>query len=154
MVDEPETFHRDCIDAYHGAALKRYIQLRALGHKSIAALTGAFGHEYAYVMNPYAFIDLIETSDTYMNGFRRAVEASTQNLWSDAIAARVLFSIATDETAKRAERIAAAKELNVLFGITVIDEKGNTRRGLSLEDLLKMAPSTNTSQAAAESKVH
>ncbi|OJA81159.1 hypothetical protein BGV72_02635 [Burkholderia ubonensis] len=154
MVDDLATFHHDHIEACHGTALKRYIQLRALGHKSIAALTGAFGHEYLRAVNPSAYIDLIETSDTYMNGFRRAVEDSTQKLWSDEIAARVLFSIATNESAKNTERIAAAKELNVLYGVTVIDEKGNTRRGMSLEDLLKMTPSANTSQAAAESKVH
>jgi hypothetical protein len=51
----------------------------------------------------------------------------------------VLYSIATDETAKRGERIAAAKELNVLFGITIIDDKGNTRAGvMSVEDLFRL----------------
>ncbi|HEF4727275.1 TPA: hypothetical protein SAP13_004713 [Burkholderia multivorans] len=66
-------------------------------------------------------------------------------------AARVLISIATDESAKRTERIAAAKELNVLYGITIIDEKGNTRRsGVTLDELLKMTPSAN----ADAHKVH
>ncbi|PTD98343.1 hypothetical protein [Pandoraea apista] len=143
MVAAIETFSNEFIAHIHRDALLRYVKLRADGHTSIAALTGAFGHEYAMTMNPFAYINLIETSDAYKRTLVAAVAEKKDNpVWDSEQAARVLFSIATDETAKRAERITAAKELNVLFGITIIDDKGNTRRGgLTLDDLLKMTPS-------------
>ena len=151
-----DTFRNDRIETHHAASLQRYIVLRVIGHKAIAALSSAFGPSYAMSMQAHTIIDLIETSDYYMRGFARgAAERDKMDspLWNAMAAARVLISIATDETAKRAERIAAAKELNVLYGITIIDEKGNTRRGLTLDELLKMTPTANAGDAAAR-KVH
>ncbi len=151
-----DTFRNDRIEANHAVAVQRYIVLRVIGHKAIAALTSAFGASYASSIHTHTIIDLIETSDYYMRGFARgAAERDKMDspLWNAMAAARVLISIATDETAKRVERIAAAKELNVLYGITIIDEKGNTRRGLTLDELLKMTPTPNAGDAAAR-KVH
>lgn len=139
---DPHTFRNEIIERYHAESLARYIGLKAKGHSSIAALIGAFGHDFARSMNPFEYISYIETSDAYARGYVTAVAAIATPLWDAEKATRVLFSIATDETAKRAERIAAAKELNVLFGITIIDDKDNTRRGgVTLDDLLKMTPS-------------
>ena len=151
-----DTFRNDRIETHHAASVQRYIVLRVIGHKAIAALSSAFGPSYAMSMQAHTIIDLIETSDYYMRGFARGAaerDKIDSPLWNAMAAARVLISIATDETAKRAERIAAAKELNVLYGITIIDEKGNTRRGLTLDELLKMTPTQNAGDAAAR-KVH
>lgn len=139
MVADIDTFSNEFIAHFHKDALLRYVKLRADGHTSIAALTGAFGHEYAMTMNPFAYINLIETSDAYKRTLVAAVADKKDNpIWDAQQAARVLFSIATDESAKRAERIAAAKELNVLFGITIIDDKGNTRIGHSFADFQRL----------------
>ena len=152
IVRDPQTFRNDVIVKHHAEPLARYIHLKANGKTSIAALTGAFGPDYAATMNPFEYINLIETSDAFMHGLPVAVAKMTDSpLWDAEQAARVLFSIATDESAKRAERIAAAKELNVLFGITIIDDKGNTRSRITLDDLLKMTPSAN---AVTSTKVH
>ena len=150
MADTTETFTNELIAHYHGVALKRYIHLRAIGKTSIAALTGSFGVDYTMAMNPWAYIDLIETSDAYLSGLTAAVDnMKDEQLWSAETSARVLYSIATDETAKRGERIAAAKELNVMYGITIVDDKGNTRAGvMSVEDLFRLK-----SQGAAGSTV-
>jgi len=149
-IADPDTFNNEVIAHYHKAALLRYVNLRADGHASIAALTGAFGPEYVMTMNPYTYINLIETSDAYKRTLVAAVAAKKDNpIWDAEQAARVLFSIATDETAKRAERIAAAKELNVLFGITIIDDKGNTRIGHTLADFYKL-----TGDPVAKAKAH
>jgi hypothetical protein len=45
-----------------------------------------------------------------------------------------LVSIALDESAKKADRMAEIKELNVIYIVTTIDDKGNTRAGRSLAD--------------------
>ncbi|MDN8008203.1 hypothetical protein QZN06_06475 [Burkholderia multivorans] len=151
-----ETFKNDRIEAHHGAAVRRYIVLRVIGHKALAALANAFGPSYAHSLYAHTIIDLIETSDFYMSGFASAAakrDKMDSPLWNAMAAARVLISIATDESAKRTERIAAAKELNVLYGITIIDENGNTRRsGVTLDELLKMTPSANADADAH--KVH
>jgi hypothetical protein len=151
-----DTFRNDRIETHHAASVQRYIVLRVIGHKAIAALSSAFGPSYAMSMQAHIIIDLIETSDYYMRGFARGAaerDKLDSPLWNAMAAARVLISIATDETAKRVERIAAAKELNVLYGITIIDEKGNTRlgRGPSVDELLRMTPDAN---GASERKVH
>ncbi|KVG38168.1 hypothetical protein WL29_08200 [Burkholderia ubonensis] len=141
-----ETFRNDRIESHHGAAVHRYIVLRVIGRNALAALASAFGPSYAHSPYAHTIIDLIETSDFYMNGFARGAaqrDKMDSPLWNAMSAARVLISIATDETAKRAERIAAAKELNVLYGITIIDDKGNTRRSMTLDELLKMTPTSN-----------
>ncbi|MGC2970446.1 hypothetical protein [Paraburkholderia aspalathi] len=150
MAASTDTFTNDLIAHYHSAALKRYMHLRVIGKTSIAALTGSFGVDYTMAMNPWAYINLIETSDAYLSGLAAAVAAmSDEQLWSAETSARVLYSIATDETAKRGERIQAAKELNVLFGITIIDEKGNTRAGaMSVEDLFRLKAQGATSSTA------
>ncbi|WP_179404092.1 hypothetical protein [Burkholderia guangdongensis] len=145
-----DTFANDVIQRCHGTALNRYIRLKAIGRSSIAALSGAFGADYSMSMNPHVYIDLIETSDAYVNGLPHAIEAlKDHSIWNAEISARVLASIATDESAKRSDRIAAAKELNVIYGVTVIDENGKTKAGMTLDDLLKMTPS-----AAPVAKVH
>ncbi|WP_322040804.1 hypothetical protein [Burkholderia diffusa] len=149
-----DTFRNDRIEAHHAAAVHRYIVLRVIGHKAIAALASAFGPSYAFSMHAHTIIDLIETSDYYMRGFARgAAERDKMDspLWNAMAAARVLISIATDETAKRTERIAAARDLNVLYGIAIIDEKGNMRRGPSYEELLRMKPDASDE---SERKVH
>lgn len=149
-----ETFKNDRIEAHHGAAVHRYIVLRVIGHKALAALAYAFGPSYAHSPYAHTIIDLIETSDFYMSGFASGAakrDKMDSPLWNAMAAARVLISIATDESAKRTERIAATKELNVLYGITIIDKDGNTRRsGVTLDELLKMTPSAN----ADAHKVH
>lgn len=139
-IADIDTFRNEVIAHYHKDALLRYVNLRADGHTSIAALVGAFGSDYAMTMHPFIYINLIETSDAYKRTLVVAVANKKDTpLWDAEQAARVLFSIATDETAKRAERIAAAKELNVLFGITIIDDKGNTRTGEhTLDDLFRL----------------
>jgi hypothetical protein len=129
------TLKGDDILRYHSAELDRYLKLKSLGKSSMAALAGAFDHEYCSSMNSQFIINLIETNDHYLNALPAYIEKfKSHAVWSPEISARVLASIATDESAKKSDRIAAAKELNVIYNITIIDEKGNTRAGRSLDD--------------------
>lgn len=135
MAADLITFDNAYIVANHEQALVRYMTLKALGKSSNAALAGAFGWEYAGLMNPYVFINLIETSDAFIKNYPAFVERTKDSdIWSPKISARTLAAIATDQTAKTSDRIAAAKELNVIFNITIVDERGNTRAGRSLAD--------------------
>lgn len=135
MEDGFHTLEGEAIIHYHRAALDRYLKLKAIGKSSIAALAGSFGPGYAVSMHAPICIDLIETNDHYLNALPAYIEKfKSHAVWSPEIAARVLASIAMDESAKKSDRIAAAKELNVIYNITIIDEKGNTRAGRSLDD--------------------
>lgn len=135
-----DTFDNAVIAHYHRDALDRYLRLKAIGQSSRAALSGAFGFEYASVMNQQYYIDLIESSDAYTSGLPKYVAAMKDHaVWSPEISARTLAAIATDQSLKASDRIAAAKELNVIFDVTVVDENGKTRRGgHTLEDFYRM----------------
>lgn len=148
-----DTFDNAVIAHYHREALDRYLRLKAIGQSSRAALSGAFGFEYASVMNQHYYIDLIESSDAYTSALPKYVAAMKDHaVWSPEISARTLAAIATDQSLKASDRISAAKELNVIYGVTIVDDNGKTRKGsMTLDDLLKITPST---QGAADSKVH
>jgi hypothetical protein len=130
-----DTFDNTVIAHYHREALDRYLKLKAIGQSSRAALSGAFGFEYASVMNQQYYIDLIESSDAYTSALPKYVATLKHHaVWSPEISARTLAAIATDQSLKSSDRIAAAKELNVIFNITVVDENGKTKAGRSLAD--------------------
>lgn len=146
-----DTFDNDVIAHYHRDALDRYLRLKAIGQSSRAALSGAFGYEYATVMNQQYYIDLIESSDAYTSALPKYVAAMKDHaVWSPEISARTLAAIATDQSLKASDRISAAKELNVIYGVTIVDENGKTRRGgHTLEDFYKM-----TADQPANTKAH
>jgi len=58
---------------------------------------------------------------------------NVRDLWSDKLAVLNLRRMASDMSAKGSDRLAAMKELNVLMGITEVDDAGRTvkRRGLA-----------------------
>ena len=55
-------------------------------------------------------------------------------MWNPRIAIHQLVKLVRNEMAKDTARLAAIKELNVMTGITVMDEAGNTKMGRSLDD--------------------
>lgn len=70
----------------------------------------------------------------------KALDAKTA--WSAETAVVHLLRLVETPYEKGTVKLGAIDRLNVLLGITIIDGKGNTRRGgLTLDDLLKMTPS-------------
>ncbi|MEM5370284.1 hypothetical protein V4C53_30180 [Paraburkholderia azotifigens] len=153
MVETDLTlFANDQIELHCGKELERYMRLKALGKSSHAALIGSFGPMFANHNMWPQFVDLIETSDVYMERLPKHIEAQRGNsVWNAEISARALVAVVNDQGSKHSERINAIKELNVMFNITIVDENGKTRSSLSFDDVLRLAAEKRT---AAGSKVH
>ena len=140
MTEGFETFKGPALLKYHSDALHLYLTLKALAYPSGAALAGSFGTDYRMSMHYNIYIELIETNETYIKYFPEYVELNKKvKVWSPEISARTLAAIATDPAAKTSDRIIAAKELNVMFDITIVDESGKTKRGAhSLDDFYRI----------------
>lgn len=83
-------------------------------------------------------------SDPYVIERKRAAlkALDAKTAWSAETAVVHLLRLVENPYEKGTVKLRAIDRLNVLLGITIIDEKGNTRRGgLTLDDLLKMTPS-------------
>jgi len=132
------------------APLNEYMKLRAIGRESLAALTVAFGAHHATSGRVSILIDFIEGSDKYIAGMPAAIERMKHvTIWSPALAARNLVAIA-NSAAKASDRMSAIKELNVIYGVTIVDENGKTKSGgMTLKDFWALK-----SESDAQTKPH
>lgn len=132
------------------APLSEYMKLRAIGRDSLAALTVAFGANHVMSGNSHILIDFIEGSDKYIEGMPAALERMKHvTIWSPAISARNLVAIANG-AAKASDRMNAIKELNVIYGVTIIDENGKTKSGgMTLKDFWALK-----GESDAQTKTH
>lgn len=112
----------------------RYIELCIHGYDEATALRIVFGEEsvsdgqfwgriYAIRRNPYYF----------QNYDKRLKSIKVDDLWNPRTAIALLLKVARSSE-KDSARINAIKELNIITGITVMDEAGNTKMGRNLDD--------------------
>jgi hypothetical protein len=145
------TLKEEIAEGYLDGPLKEYMDLKAIGRDSFAALTVAFGTAAAMSGTSQIFIAIIEGSQKYIEGTPAALERMKHvTIWDAQIAARHLYAIAST-AAKASERLAAARELNVIYGITTVDEQGRTRRGggMTLADFYKLEAKDASDQQKA-----
>jgi hypothetical protein len=120
--------------------LDKYILLRVAGRSSRAALRVAFGEEYANHLNAQSYVDHIECTMYYMRAFKQALAAMPlDQLWNKKIAIHRLLALAEDPSVKDNVCAMAVKELNVLLGITLVEENDKPRQGRTLADFYKSA---------------
>jgi hypothetical protein len=105
----------------------RYVEYRAFGHPPIIAWYKTFGmldntREDHARSERYEYNPVIQSLYEY-----KLKELSVDKLWTAKAAAHRLLSIALSPDSKCSTQVAAAKELNVMFGITIVDENGKTR---------------------------
>lgn len=101
-----------------------HVAMRLVFGDSVCADQMATARIYAIKRNPY-----------YKNNFDAKLESiPLSEMWNPRIAIHQLLRLVRDELAKDTARLNAMKELNVITGITVIDEAGNTKMGRSLDD--------------------
>lgn len=82
-----------------------------------------------------------ETDRYVQDQFRaRLSEVRSATFWSAELAAVRLKQIVDDPNVKDATRLNALRELNVLRGVTFVDDKGNTRaNGHTLDDFYRLS---------------
>ena len=115
--------HSDIVASEHIWMLHKYITLRLLGHPPFMAALGAEVPEH--IADEYS--RLAEVNDTYIELFTVAVATLDETCgWSRKMAILRLQETVNDPYAKRADKTNAIKELNMLTGVTAIDDKGRT----------------------------
>ncbi|WP_432258639.1 hypothetical protein [Cupriavidus sp. TMH.W2] len=146
----PSVFQGKGFEEAYKTAIGQYAALRAYGRTSRAALRMLWGDKYADHARAQAYIDRIECAPLYIRQFKYFIESlAVSSLWNERVAANRLLNIINDPETKDSTCLAAIKELNVLTGITVIDEKGNTRSRKTLDEFYAMEAAQR--QADAES---
>lgn len=132
---------------------ERYVELRVRGFGSRVSFVKIFGTDnYGSPADGYKRCNDIEESDFYKERFElRLKEITTGELWNTKQTMHELLSIVRDDSARDATRLNAVKELNVLCGITIVDENGKTKAGRTLADFYKTEGINRGSAANAES---
>ena len=103
--------------------LEAYVGLRLLGHPPFMAALGAEVPEH--IADEYS--RLAEVNDTYIELFAQRLALLNEECgWSRKMAILRLQETVNDPYAKRADKTNAIKELNMLTGVTAIDDKGRT----------------------------
>jgi len=129
-TEEFAIVHRDLFD--------QYIEYRIHGYHTSTAFKRVFGAEN-YDGNAHIRIENMEHNPYYKSRFaQRLNEVKTTELWNTKISLNELLSSARNPFAKDSVRLNAIKELNIMCGITVVDESGKTKAGRSLEDFYRM----------------
>lgn len=114
----------------------RYVDMRVRGYSSHQAFLRVFGPDnWPDQMRGYSRLEAIESTDYYQERFELILKAIPYaELWNTKTAINQLLCTVRNQMAKDSVRLNAAKELNILCGIVVVDENGKTKAGRSLED--------------------
>ena len=115
----------------------QYVEYRVRGYHGHTSFQRVFGDE-ATGSQAHIRIENIEHNPYYKERFKRRLEEiKVEELWNTKTSLNELLSMARNPFAKDSTRLNAMKELNILVGITVVDENGKTKAGRNLEDFYK-----------------
>lgn len=117
-----------------------YVEYKVQGHHAHVAFRRVFGEMYMDSVS-HVRIELTEHNPYVRERFAKRIrEVKVSEVWNDKIAVNELLSMARNPFAKDSTRLNAMRELNVLIGITVIDENGKTKAGRNLNDFYDSLP--------------
>ena len=134
-----------------------YVELRVLGHSQRDAFIRVFGEDNleGEIQQQHKRLAAIERTPWFLKAFDDQLNSiDVKKLWSPKKSAHHLLTLVHDIFAKDSVRLNAIKELNVLAGITIVDESGKTRAGRSLADFYAQNGTGKTpdTQKAVENK--
>ncbi len=113
---------------------REYVTYRLHGYAPYVAFRRVFGQDELST-NGHIKVEEIEHNPWVRQKLAKLVKATQPStLWDAQIAVHELLNMARNPFFKENVRLGAIKELNVLTGVTVVDEKGVTRKGMSLKD--------------------
>lgn len=117
------------------ALFDEFIELAVRGVPIADCMRLTFGEDMLADQYAHGRIWAIQRNPYYKGKFaKRLQEIPTAELWNPKLAVHNLVKLALDPGAKDSARINAMKELNVITGITVVDENGQTKIGRSMDD--------------------
>lgn len=118
----------------NGSLVNEYVEYKIHGYHSTVAMRAVFGEENFDAQSHDRIVNL-EASVAYREKFKARQKAIPKSeLWNPEIAMTELMAFTRNPYMKETVRLNALKELNVLLGITIVDENGKTKAGRSLED--------------------
>jgi hypothetical protein len=122
----------------HHNAFEKYVALRVHGVHSHEAFRRVFPYEWWCSSNGFERANNVEFNPWVISKLRDALaNVNPADLWNPRLAVHEMLSLSRDPYAKDSTRLGAMKELNVLLNITVVDEKGKTKAGRSLDDFYR-----------------
>lgn len=135
MIATPEDFEDITFAKNNIEAFTAYVDLKIQGFASGHALRQVFGTSYIADGLHGERIYAMERNPEYQRLFKqRLKDVKASDLWSPQISINELLQMVRSPFVKDAARLAAIKELNVMYNIVVMDDKGNTKPGRSLDD--------------------
>lgn len=140
MVDasqcEPWMFSDDEFISLNWHLYEKYIKYKVSGWSEVKAFGYAF--KLPFDTQTIQRITHLESTERFQQEFERQMEAMDPNrLWNRNVAVHSLVRLINDPEGRDSTKLAAMKELNIMFNITIVDENGKTRAGSSLEDFYK-----------------
>ena len=120
------------------ASFDLYIENRLRGAAPITCLMVSFGLDYISDGHGNNRTIMLESNPYYIEQFEsRLQDLKLMKLWNPGMSAHSLVSLVKSDETKDNVRLSAIKELNVIFGITVVDENGRTRAVRKLDDFYR-----------------
>jgi hypothetical protein len=133
----PSSFREDSFIRLFRPLVSRYLDMRVMGKDSTSAFMQCFGTDY-YDQHLRRRIEALEGNESFQNEFKKRLSvAKFEDLFDLKSAVHRWMGLLNDPDVRDTSKVAALKELQVLYGMTVIDENGNTRAGKSLADFYK-----------------
>lgn len=135
MIATPDDFEDVKFAKNNIEAFRAYVELKIQGYASGHCLRSVFGLEYLADGLHHERIYALERNPEYKRLFNHELKnVKPSTLWSPQVSINELLQLIRSPFVKDAARLAAIKELNVMYNIVVVDEKGNTKAGRSLDD--------------------
>lgn len=150
MIPDYDEFGDEEFIAANKQYFDKYIDRRVQGYSDQNSFMHVFGASYWQGhQQGFARIRAIEASEYFKREFNIKVAAlKPHQIWSPNTAVHELLQLVRGDDVKHSVKLNAAKELNILMGIIVVDENGKTKAGRSLDDFYKQFDSDSAKSAA------
>lgn len=127
----PKAFADEAFAELNSEAFDMYVEYRVKGHHAQTSFIKVFGED----TRSHLICEYIEHNPYYQRKFKqRLKDIKIEELWDAKMAVNELLATIKNPYFKDSTRLNAIKELNILIGITVVDENGKTKAGRSLAD--------------------
>lgn len=142
-LEKPAYMATDSYALNNAKLIEDYARLKVFGvHQSIA-FRRLWGEEF-WDSFAQARIYAVESTEVYENAFRDILQTTPLNkMWNDKLSVHKLLSLVNNPFINASVQLKAISELNILMGITIVDESGKTRKGNNMSDFYKSVGTEN-----------
>lgn len=148
-VPTPDDFADERFTAFNRHLIDDFIALHLQGWSLMHCMRVVFGEECVMDGQGFARLYGLQRNTYYRSTMEARIETiDPKLLWTPKRAAHALLCLVRDVNEKGSVKLAAAKELNVMFDITVVDENGKTKASRGLRDFYEDAAGESAAPGA------